>query len=505
MRFLSAINDKTNQRKDKAYTFKSFIYLRCLSLKNPIDVGAEKQLFIDDLFIESSEGVVLTVNQPRKTGEKLVASDKPWEHGYLGGYLTVMIDEGVYKMWYAVHSSDDNDVLLCFAMSFDGKNWIKPSLGIVEYKGSKDNNIVYAPQGHPYGECHGPTVFKDPNEPEGSPRKYKMFYWMGRHRPYVSIEIHGDTKPRAPWMGFAFSSDGLHWVPWEKNPVMKNFGDTQNVAFWDDRIGKYVAYTRMWYPWRKVGRSETSDLSSFPDPVVCFEYDGEDPENLDFYTSACIKYPYAENAYFMFPSAFYREPGERHMSGPLDIQLAVSRDGAEWSRPERRPFIRLGIDKTFDSQQIYVGVGITREGDWLSIYYTGYDVDHGAKSEEFRQSGVITRALIRVDGFVSADAGYKGGTLTTVPIIFSGNRLELNVDASAGGFVKVEILDSSDKPISGFTKEDSDVIRGNHITKLVTWKGNSDLTELVGKSVKIKFYMRDAKLYAFQYSKGEVI
>lgn len=215
-------------------------------MSSPIDVGCEKQLFIDDWLIESIEGVVLTVNPPRKTGERLIVADKPWEAQGIGGYKTVIDDDGIYRIWYMVHESVLNNLLLCYAYSVDGgTHWVKPDLGIMEYLGSKANNIVYAPLEHPYGRCHGPTVFKDPTQPDDSQRKYKMLYWMDRHKKYKRCRIHGVLSKRPVGMGVAFSPDGLHWKPSEKNPVMENFGDTQNVAFWDDRIGKYVAYTRM--------------------------------------------------------------------------------------------------------------------------------------------------------------------------------------------------------------------------------------------------------------------
>lgn len=185
------------------------------------------------------------------------------------------------------------------------------------------------------------------------------------------------------------------------------------------------------------------------------------------------------------------------MSGPLDAQLAVSRDGIYWSRSDRRPFIPLGIDRTFDSQSIYVGVGITKEGDQLSIYYTGYSSHHGESMRPY--GGVISRAVLRVDGFVSADAGYWGGTLTTVPMVFSGNWLELSVDTSAGGYVVAEIQDRQGQPIPGFTEQDAHPIRGSYVVKRISWKEKTAVSELAGKPVKLKFNMRDTKLYAFQF------
>ena len=114
-----------------------------------------------------------------------------------------------------------------------------------------------------------------------------------------------------------------------------------------------------------------------------------------------------------------------------------------------------------------------------------------------RFDGMVTQ---RLDGFVSADASYAGGELITPLLEFSGNRLELNIDTSAVGDARVELLDSQNRPISSFTLRDADPIQGNFIRKVVTWNGADGLTALQSKLVRIRFVMRAAKLYAFQFT-----
>ena len=62
--------------------------------------GSEKQLFFDDVLVESARGVRLVLNPPRKTGERCLVSDRPWEDFYAGGWNTVLEDAGTFKMWY---------------------------------------------------------------------------------------------------------------------------------------------------------------------------------------------------------------------------------------------------------------------------------------------------------------------------------------------------------------------------------------------------------------------
>ena len=79
------------------------------------------------------------------------------------------------------------------------------------------------------------------------------------------------------------------------------------------------------------------------------------------------------------------------------------------------------------------------------------------------------------------------------------SHLEVNFDGSAGGWLKVEIQDANGKPLPGYALSDADGLRGNAIQKTVTWQGRSEVGGLAGHTVRLRFVMRDAKLYAFQF------
>jgi hypothetical protein len=111
----------------------------------------------------------------------------------------------------------------------------------------------------------------------------------------------------------------------------------------------------------------------------------------------------------------------------------------------------------------------------------------------------ISRAILRLDGFVSVDAAYSGGWLTTPPLTFEGSRLELNLDTSAGGIAQVELQDVAGKPVSGFSLAEADILNGNSVGMPVSWKGSTDLSSLAGKVVRLHFKLRDSRLYAFQF------
>ena len=151
-------------------------------------------------------------------------------------------------------------------------------------------------------------------------------------------------------------------------------------------------------------------------------------------------------------------------------------------------------------------------GDEIRIYYGGMRVTHGdrkflhaggddlapamAKSKTIGGIGAIGLATLRLDGWVSVDAGRNGGTLTTNPLILAGKELVINAQAPAGS-VAVEILDNAGNPMLGYRKEDCAVFRGDAIRHPVAWRGKPDLSQLAGKVLRIRFHLKSAKLYSF--------
>ena len=465
----------------------------------PLRVGTEKQLFIDDLLIDDGRGVRLVVNRPELTGERCIHADKPWEGFGVLAYNSIMEDDGVLKLWYDAIANDGSR-WCCYATSEDGLHWEKPDLGIVPFDGHKGTNIVFPPG----RMAHEPNcVFKDSNPACPAAEKYKMV-----------ASLHPPGQEHGTYV--AASPDGVHWKLMKNSPVFRP-SDTNNICFFDNRIQRYVGYVRVWDPMRKVGRCEFSNISDWGKEQVVFAYDNQDQRGLDrvlfsgmdFYTSAAVKYPGANDVYLIFPSAYYHyqkamarkmgsaSPGN---DGPLDIQFATSRDGKRWTRLDRKPFIRLGMAGSFDSCYAYMASGIVCRGDEIWLYYATSDHTHGNyKVSRDKFTGTITRAKLRLDGFVSLDADYTGGEFTTPPLIFSGRQLALNTDAGGGGSVRVEILPESGLAIEGYSAGDCDVINGNFVRKVVSWRGKTNVGSLAGKSVRLRLVMNDAKLYSFKF------
>ncbi|MBV7329327.1 hypothetical protein KFU94_13970 [Chloroflexi bacterium TSY] len=455
---------------------------------DPLSVGTQRQLFIDDFWFASQSNVTLTLHRP-ELREVVMTCDRPWEMGVLH-YSCVLLDEGRYRMWYRVDSeartNRDERSWQCYAESSDGIHWEKPNLGITAFDGSRDNNILF-----PSEKVTGinPSIIKDDNAP--ARERYKMI-------------IRSGTKPIVI-LGYT-SEDGLHWQPIAENPLLTDGPfDSHNILIWDDERESYVIYMRgvdtsvpgsFLGGRRAIRRSESADFRTWTTPQQVVAADEDDPTNLHFYTNAAHKYDRAASVYLMFPMVLYPErhyPGAPN-PGLSDMLFLSSRDGIHWDRRFRQPFISPGLDqRNWVDRNPIMGTGIVSTGPHeLSMYYSDCYRDPASR---FR------RATIRPDGFVSVAGPYTGwGEFTSQPFIFTGHRLTLNYSTSGGGSIQVELQDESGTPIPGFTLAECDEIYGDKINGVVRWQGGEDVSALVGQPVCLRVQLRDAHLFAFQFS-----
>jgi hypothetical protein len=489
--------------------------------ETPIEIGNRRQVFVDRQFLASARDVELVVHPPRKTGERTIVPDRPWERNDLGCYSTVLKVGDVYHMWYASYPG------LCYARSKDGITWEKPILGLADFDGSRSNNIVIGHGAGGIDKCSTEgVVFYDPKAPEEERFRYAT---------RISDELKDTVIFSSP--------DGIHFRQTHKKvlsftrPDKRQHLDSQNMIFWDDRLNKYVAYMRrnQFEPGqrnRSVARSEADSLNGFAevqDSPIVLEPDALDVKlggkvALDYYTSSVTKYPWAQDAYYMFPQAYFHYlPGQFAEfgkecpvnAGPLDTRFAASRDGITWNRFNRRPWVGLGQKGEFDSKdaRVFAGLVPSLDGREMYMYYLGCDTLHGWGRDEKNNrlltaaglapehdTNVISRLVLRRDGFVSAQAAYTGGEFTTPPLKFSGRELVLNVDTSAAGLARCELLDANGAALEGFRVADCDLIHtANEVDRPVKWRGKGDLSALAGKPVRLRVVFRDADLYAFQF------
>ena len=87
-----------------------------------------------------------------------------------------------------------------------------------------------------------------------------------------------------------------------------------------------------------------------------------------------------------------------------------------------------------------------------------------------------------------------------MPLTFAGSRLLLNYSTSAPGGIRVEVQDETGRPLPGFSLDDSVEIIGDQVERAIRWKGSPNLSSLAGKAVRLRFVLKDADVFALQFT-----
>ncbi len=453
-------------------------------------LGDERQLFVDSFLIAQMTDTYLTLHPPINEGAVL-HFDLPWE-GPFSAYCTIIKDEAKYRLYYrglpAVDKSDVVDEVTCYAESRDGIIWHKPDLGIVDYKGSKQNNIILAAAG-PVTHNFSPFLDLNPNaEPS---EKYKA--------------VGGDRKHGL----FAYSSaDGILWEKMRDTAIFRDgIFDSQNVVFWSESESSYLCYYRTWTGegysgFRSVGRASSSDFFHWSAGQQ-MEFGGRPLEHL--YTQQTSPYFRAPQIYIAIGARFMPDRqvlsesdaqtigvDARYFQDCSDAVLMSSRGGVTFDRTFMESYIRPGIGvENWVSRSNYPALNVVQTGPGVMSIYVN---EHYAQS-----TAHLKRYSLRLDGFASLHAKYQVGKMVTKPFIFSGENLEINFSTSAAGYLKFELQTIEGNPIPQFTLQDIQEIIGNEIFHNVKWKDNPNLGQWAGQPVRLKVEMKDADLFSFRF------
>lgn len=479
------------------------------------DLGNRRELFVDDHLVAEMKNVQLTVHRPTRE-EIAVNCDKPWE-GNGCGYFTVLQDhrEGVYRMYYHAWQiptgiEPGGPLTIAYFESKDGIKWNRPSLGLCDFGGSNDNNIILDRLGDG-GRCHDFSPFIDSNPAAKPEARYKA---IGA----------GFENKKGIWV--YQSPDGIHWTPMAPGPVFdKGAFDTQNISFWSVTEEKYVLYYRVFSEGgyagtRLINRAVSDDFLHWSDEGTIAFPEGEGPHPLaQFYVNQVKPYERAPHLYIGFPARY------------VDHGLTASTPLLpEWKLREKRMTVtpRYGTAVTDSvyitsrdgrnfrqSNDVFLRPGLRTKHNWS--YGDNYIAWHVVETESTKDDASrelslyatesyftgrqsrLRRYSLRIDGFASIHAKLQKGEFTTKPITFSGKELSLNLATSAAGSVEVEIRSPDGTPISGFTLADCDIIYGDSLDRRVGWKGNTSVESLIGRTVVLRVVMREADVYSLVF------
>jgi len=469
-----------------------------------VNVCTQRQLFLDDFIVERTEGLKRTMHQPVKRGA-VIQPDQTWETSLQTRCVPAWDEQNeVFKLWMITSTNVPGLSGTSYAESRDGIHWTKPILGQTVINGSRANNFITVFPEHQWPQNGIENVVYDPDESDPD-RRFKGFYGVIDRRPMVS-------------------PDGIHWTLLDTTALPS--ADESNLSY--DRTQKtFIATLKRNGPFGRSHAIWTSqDFTNWKDTGSLFHADEKDQQlarkNIAVrLANSALQQPikndpedYNADIYnfgvFRYAGLYIGLPAVYHATGKLKvntdgfhlIQLACSRNLHTWKRlGDRQPFIGPSFAKPeiFDRTQLLPPSAPVEHGDELWFYYTGLKYRASPENADHKR-GAICLAVLRRDGFISLDAEKNCGQLITVPFIFSGNRLLLNVDVRTGGHTKVEILDSNNEPMAGFHLADCHPLHGDHIAHEIHWKHGSSVSSLAGKPVRLRIELSNADLYSFQFT-----
>jgi len=544
---ITAINPLLSQAEDTArvgepyklrgnrLVFTNWIYVR------PGDVGwvdsggksvyADKSAMIDQFGAtwhpqdHMPWGVRLKAYKPSEIRIFTVEPEYPWEAGGTVTIGSVVWDDNVYKAWGGCRSGS------CYFESGDGIVWKRPNLGLVDFQGSTENNLIpSAPRG---------KVFIDPDSKD---EHYKCIFEMSgavtfeQYQEYIKRypddwgpralrEVDG--KPLIVCLGGAVSSDGFHWKELPE-PVLMEHCDTDNIGYYDTGSRTYVAYIRTWNAltrdpdqpvgentrdtWfpasrRSIGMSVSDDFRHFPRSEMILEPGPDRAPTDDIYTNCFTWIPRAPDIKLMFPAIWHRH------DDTTTITMASSADGENWHWvPGGEQMIETGPFGSWYGGCIFAFPPLMELGNGdFALRFSAVDVPHKYPRGITRHE---TGIAIWPQGRIMAIVAPEKGEFATVAIVPTGTKLYINARTMRSGSICVAVKTGLRR--SGFTMahdweavmgsiipgrefENAIPIIGDHTRALVRWKDAGDLGIKPGEPVVLLFRMEQAELFALEF------
>lgn len=433
----------------------------------------------------------IKVNKAIKEKTLLFKEEEEWEVRFDNSYPNVFYDDikKIYRCYYSTFTKDDESskysleerknrqykpttnriVSLCYAESKDGINWIKPKLNLVEFNGSKENNII----GH---YLHGTSVMLDKYDTDEN-RRYKMFtkidYGNGIH-----------------FLAVAFSKDGIHFSDYIRlrfNPR----ADTHNHIIFDESLNSYVLITRTWRDSMRIPCiSYSKDFINWTDI--------KEPIQSRGYENQIYSMPIFKRGDYTLGLASMFHEGDRLEDNfdKVDLELTYSFRNNHWNYIEPNSFFieraKGDYQDGYDTGCIFSSAPV-EIGDKTYFYYVGGNGQH----TNFRE-GHLLRAYVQKDRFayMGSKREDEEATVYTNSFIFLEDNIYMDADIDEGGYINIELFENNHKKIEDVSVK---LIKENDKYKLEFSKcRDRQLTRLQIKMKKAKIYSIEGSLDVFR-------
>lgn len=456
-------------------------------------------------------GIRLVVEEPVRRGP-IIDAERPWEE--MGLSISFILREaGRYRAWGSGQDKEGKSYN-CYFESADGLTWKRPDLDLVDFEGSKKNNLVIsAPQ----------SVFVDPNADPAA--RYKGVSGgdisMERFREFIARHPdrweHRALRKDAGFISVLqghVSPDGLNWTALPE-PFTVEHSDTQIVGTYDAIQKKFIIFTRTYFVgprspgapedplgigWlgeargagrRSIGRTESDTFGDFPvSRIILAPRSDMKPSEL-LYTNCYTTIPGAPDHHLLFPTVWGTDSDSTH------LEMAASHDGRLWNWVPGGRLMETAEFGRFDGGSIFWHPNLIElAGGDFALPYTGYEFPHkyprGAWS--YRPGYAVWPK-----GRIVAVEAAERGEFSTVSFLAPGRKLRINAVTLRAGSIQVAVTRRDGVCLPGHSLEDAKPIVGDQHWTPVEWTGGDHLGFEEGQPISLRFRLRQAKIYGLQF------
>lgn len=479
-----------------------------------ITLDSHRQLFVDDFLVQHTTLKRTHHLAQKYEGNPIFKPETDIENtgaryrdstGYSPPFACTFDDgiffdpaDNLFKMWYSAGSGTYTSL----AYSDNGLQWYRPEFDIVPH-----TNVILKHTTGSYRDSFSPWL--DLSDCSGDER-FKGFLYTTGH----TSDLGPPLSPRKGLykdQGWLLTSpDGIHWN--KRSRLRSKIGDN-TLLFYNPFRARWCLSIRHSSS-KGLGRVRNYlesknflDLAQFCDDDQVYwsgvdELDKPEPGiDLPPQLYGISASPYESLMIGIF-TLHYGPPNDICLIEGYpklsELQIAYSRDGFHWSRPERTAFIPASRQEN-DSERGYLrstGGCCAIVGDRLYFYYSAFSGVAADNRKHMYAGGSTNVAFLRRDGFVSLNANSKEGQLLSRPVTFKGKNMFVNV-ANTTGYLTVEILDPMGKIIQPFSSMNCVPIATDSTNVQVKWRGIKDLSSLVDHEVRLRFRLMNGSFYSF--------